>query len=173
MAWHCANGGGQSSTPANYNQYIFYFHWERAGCENSTAPITYRTMTGCQKQAEIPLGGGSDGLLLRLNNTIPIEYDVYYNGWDATLVTSWPAGSAGIHHPSGDVKKFSLAPGVTSQTTANIQGYGQGASNGHWNCDYVTTVSESGSSGSPLFNNQGLVIGALTGGGGSCTITFT
>ena len=169
MAWHCSEASGTQSSAANFNQYQFYFHWERAGCENTTTPITYRTMTGCQKQADIPLGGGSDGLLLRLNQVVPIDWDVYYNGWDATLPNTWPAGSVGIHHPAGDVKKVSTASGTTTTVTANVTGYPQGAQNGHWSCVFNPSATEGGSSGSPLFNNTGLLIGTLSAGSSSCS----
>ena len=173
MAWHCSEYNGNQSSAANFNQYQFYFHWERAGCANTTAPITYRTMTGCVKVTDIPLGGGSDGLLLRLNQAIPIEWDVYYNGWDATLPTTWGAGGVGIHHPSGDVKKISTASNNISQTTMNISGYAASATNGGWNVSFNTSVNpsvtEGGSSGSPLFNSAGLIVGTLTGGSGTCT----
>ena len=169
MAWHCSEDGGVRPTAAQYNQWQFYFHWERPGCDNNAAPVTYRTVTGCTWKAESPLPAGSDGLLLQLNQSLPMEWDVYYNGWDATLVTSWSSGSVGIHHPAGDVKKISTASGNTSQTTANISGYANGATNAAWNCNFNPTVTEGGSSGSPLFNNQGLIIGTLTGGSGTCS----
>ena len=171
MAWHCSEANGTQSSAANFNQYQFYFHWERAGCDNTTAPVTYRTMTGCQKQVDLPLSGGSDGLLLRLNQAVPMEWDVYYNGWDATLPTSWTGGGVGIHHPSGDVKKIGTVSGTITQSTANITGYGAGVTNGHWTCSFSPSATEGGSSGSPLFNSAGLIIGTLTGGNSSCTNT--
>lgn len=46
--------------------------------------------------------------------------------------------------------------------------------NGHWNVQFSETVNghgvtEKGSSGSPLFNQNGLIVGTLTGGTSSCT----
>ncbi|MDR2971194.1 MAG: InlB B-repeat-containing protein, partial [Bacteroidales bacterium] len=164
MAWHCSEDGGNRPTVADYNQWLFYFHWERAGCENTTAPITYRTVTGCQHQAESSISGGSDGLLIKLNQSLPAAWDLYYNGWDAAVVTSWPGGGAGIHHPSGDVKKISVTSATITQTT-----WSGGVSQGHWTCSYGQTVTEGGSSGSPMFNSAGKIIGTLTGGAGSCS----
>lgn len=54
-------------TEENLNKYTFYFHFERTGCENNSSIASYKTITGCKKVAGIPLDGGSDGLLLLLN----------------------------------------------------------------------------------------------------------
>lgn len=54
-------------TEKNLNKYTFYFHFEHTGCENNSSIASYRTITGCKKIAGIPLDGGSDGLLLLLN----------------------------------------------------------------------------------------------------------
>lgn len=172
MAWHCSEASGKRPTAADYNQWQFYFHWERESCSNTSSPVAYKTITGCQQQTEIALTGGSDGLLLRFNNAVPINYDVYYNGWDASTAT--PANGVSIHHPSGDVKKVSTYTSGVSATTANISGYGAGASNAHWGFQFQATtnghgVTEGGSSGSPMFNNAGLIVGTLTGGNSSCS----
>lgn len=38
----------------------------------------HKTMTGCRRIVSIPIEGGSDGLLLLLNDKIPAEYNVYF-----------------------------------------------------------------------------------------------
>ena len=70
-----------------------------------------------------------------------------------------------IYHPNGDIKKIS-----TYQNTLSL-GYST-----HWSVRWVETdngygVTEGGSSGSPLFNNNGKIIGTLTGGGSDCSAT--
>ena len=83
-------------TEKNLNKYTFYFHFEHTGCENNSSIASYRTITGCKKIAGIPLDGGSDGLLLLLNQTIPEHYNAYYNGWDRGNT----AAQSGSRYPS-------------------------------------------------------------------------
>ena len=73
----------------------------------------------------------------------------------------------GIHHPSGDVKKIS----TYTQNTSSIS---LGAFGSHWRVYWVETVTdhgvtEGGSSGSHLFNEEGLSIGTLSAGLSACT----
>jgi hypothetical protein len=73
-----------------------------------------------------------------------------------------------IHHPEGDIKKIS-----TYLTPLESSGwYGNGLQS-HWKVFWAETennwaVTESGSSGSPLFNKNGKLIGTLTGGLAAC-----
>lgn len=164
-ASHCFYDNNNVKCTA-WDQIVYYFHYEHPGCENlSTEPVS-KTMTGAQLLVELPLGNnkGSDGALLKLNNDIPLEYDIYYNGWDRT---NTPATSGvGIHHTRGDVKKIST---YTTPATNITWNNGEGATNAHWNVAWAQTVSgkslmDQGSSGSPLFNQDGRVVGSLTGG---------
>ncbi|MDD5696174.1 MAG: T9SS type A sorting domain-containing protein, partial [Bacteroidales bacterium] len=74
----------------------------------------------------------------------------------------------GIHHPQGDIKKISTYPEPVFSS--------QWSSNGlqsHWRVFWTATanghgVTEAGSSGSPLLNQHGLIVGTLTGGESSC-----
>ena len=164
-AFHC----GMNSTDAQFNQYKFYFRYERDGCGTGTA-LASKVMTGCSRRADSNDGGGVDGsdyLLLEANNVIPVNYSPYFNGWDATGTGS--ATSKCIHHPAGDEKKISTCtvPLQSSQW--------QNATGSHWRLTWSATtngwgVTEGGSSGSPLFNTAGRVVGTLTGGASCCTV---
>jgi PKD repeat protein len=73
-----------------------------------------------------------------------------------------------IHHPAGDIKKISTFSGNTVSTQ-----WGS-ATGSHWRVTWTANanghgVTEGGSSGSPLFDNTGNIIGTLTGGGSYCT----
>jgi hypothetical protein len=162
-ALHC----GDNSTANHFGQYIFYFNYERPGCGTGTAP-TSQSMTGCVKRAESNDGGGSTGsdfLLLELNSNPPANYNVYYNGWNKQNTAS--SSGVGIHHPAGGRKKVST---YTSALTTTAWGSATGS---HWRVVWAATanghgVTEGGSSGSPLFNSSGLIVGTLTGGGSFC-----
>jgi hypothetical protein len=158
------------ATEAEMEQWVFYFHYEQS-CDNQA--IRSKTLTGCQKIAATSTHLGSDGLLLLLNTPIPKEYDVYYSGWDRR---DSPAQSGvGIHHPAGDYKKISTFNTPVTQTTFHTDEGETGDNNAHWNATFQKTtnghgITEGGSSGSPLFNENKLVVGSLTGGNSSCDV---
>lgn len=162
-ALHCTEG----SSSNNFGQYTFYFNYETSGCGSGSAP-TNQTVVGCAERANSGDGGGNSGSdfsLLEATSSIPSGYNVYYNGWNAQ--TSASTSGVGIHHPAGDRKKIST---YSSQLTTT----GWGINNTHWRVYWVGTsnghgVTEGGSSGSPLFDNQGRIVGTLTGGGSYCS----
>ncbi|MBK5720965.1 hypothetical protein JGH11_08785 [Dysgonomonas sp. Marseille-P4677] len=168
-AYHCFFDDAKN--PAIFSQMIFYFHFESPGCERiNDVPTGTKTMVGAQLLAAIDINGGSDGALLMLNDNVPPSYDVYYNGWD--IGENAPKHGVGIHHPRGDVKKISTytVPAV-SATWRNNEAIG--AQNAHWKVIFSATknghsVTEGGSSGSPLFNENKLIVGTLSGGNSSC-----
>lgn len=149
------------------NEMAFYFNYEFSGCGNENVePATTKTLIGCSVLANIPLLGGSDGTLLQIKNieTIPLEWKPYYNGWDISNQPS-PTGAV-IHHPNGDVKK--IAHYQNSIKTATLTSE-NAAPNAHWELVYDgNSVTQGGSSGSPLFNDKGLIIGTLSAGASSC-----
>jgi PKD repeat protein len=77
-----------------------------------------------------------------------------------------------IHHPQGDVKM------ISTFTEPLVSSYYNSVSDDpdgkYWRVNWSETqnghgVTEGGSSGSPIFDQDGLVVGSLTGGGASCT----
>ncbi|MDH6305959.1 lysyl endopeptidase [Parabacteroides sp. PF5-5] len=168
---HCSEGTQAVASESDYNQWVFYFHYEKKGCDNLSGHLSTQTMTGCKRIAATPLNGGSDGLLLLLNQHIPENYYAYYNGWNRT--NTGAKSGVGIHHPQGDYKKIST---FTSQSTTigwEDEDGNKGARGAHWNVFFTETVNghgvtEGGSSGSPLFNQDKLIVGTLSGGNSSC-----
>jgi len=171
-ASHCFyNDSGVSLNSSQWNQIVYYFHYESPSCTTET-PTATRTVVGAQMMVEIRLNGGSDGVLLKLNSSIPLDWNLYFNGWDRN---NTPATSGvGIHHPAGDIKKISTFTQPAASSTANMTGGEVGAANAHWRVIFSQTENgwgqtEGGSSGSPLFNQDHLIVGTLTGGNSSCT----
>lgn len=171
-ALHCGTTSSNVlTTAADLNQWIFYFNYQSVGCTNGSKP-TPNTITGAVARANSGDGGGdtgSDFLLLELNSSPLQSWNVFYAGWNRnnTAIT----GGYGIHHPSGDIKKISHFTGTTASTS-----WGGTTANTHWQVIWTATtnghgVTEGGSSGSALFNNSGLLVGTLTGGGSFCTAT--
>ncbi|MCD8267436.1 MAG: protease [Parabacteroides sp.] len=176
-AFHCSQDYDKDiiTSDEELNQWLFYFHFEHTGCENDFPIAEKKTMLGCSRKVSIPIENGSDGLLLLLNNTIPEDYNVYFNGWDRS---DTPAVSGvNIHHPAGDYMKISTFNDSPVKTVTWLdENLTTGATNAHWNVVFSKTtnghgVTEGGSSGSPLFNQNKLIVGTLTGGDSNCRLT--
>lgn len=169
-AHHCFYDDAKNQ--AIFSQMIFYFHYEAPGCSNPmAAPTTTKTLVGAELLVDIDIEGGSDGALLLINEDIPETYDVYYNGWD--ISGDIPLSGVGIHHPKGDVKKISTYKSPATSATW-WDGEYRGDESAHWKVIFAATanghsVTEGGSSGSPLFNENHLIVGTLTGGNSSCS----
>lgn len=79
---------------------------------------------------------------------------------------------AGVHHPKGDLQKFSLGYLLRYSTCSGNLCYSSNASNGTYlTMGWQEGVTEQGSSGSALFHTLGskrYVVGQLYGGASSC-----
>lgn len=162
-AYHCS----ASASAADKEMWVFYFNYEREGCENTGTAPTTQSLTGCTMVARGPMSGGTDFQLLLLHESPPKDFNPVWNGWDRSITPS--SSGVSIHHPAGDIKKIS-----TYTTTLSIGNWSSGMAQGHWRVYWAATqtnhgVTEGGSSGSPLFNNDHKIIGTLTGGGSYCT----
>lgn len=170
-AAHCG-GVTRPLSAFDYKAWVFTFHYEKPQCQNNYQLATkYLTLSGCEMVSFLSTEGKSDGLLLKLSSPIPSYYGVYYAGWDRSEAVG--EKHIGLHHPNGDVMKVS-----TSRERPHIVTYGdathKGGSDAYLHVEYQKTpnghgVTEGGSSGSPLFNEEGLLVGTLTGGASSCS----
>ncbi len=167
-----ANHCGNNASGNDFLQWLFYFNYESPDCSRPSSEPAIHSLSGSQKLASAPnsTSAGSDFLLLLLNQPIPKSYKPYYNGWDKSGMSS--NNGVTIHHPQGDIKMIStygtpLIPGDYYGTISNTNGF-------YWKVQWGATehghgVTEGGSSGSPLFNSNGLIVGSLTGGDASCS----
>ncbi len=176
-AHHCRRAGytdDQLASDSDFDQWLFYFHYEKSGCNDSeeTEPTETYTITGCDVIVDLPLEESSDGMLLLLDTEIPHHYNVYYNGWDRS--DKIPQSGVGIHHPDGDAMKISTYTSPAVSTTFE-DSFNLGATDAYWNIIFSETtnghgVTAGGSSGSPLFNENHHIVGTLTGGTSYCTV---
>ena len=156
---HCINNNDDPSL------VDFYFNYESPDCSNTDDP-TEQSIAGSVIIAAPP-EYTLDFTLLELSVDPPSEYKPYYSGWNRDVTD--PTSVTSIHHPSGDIKKI-----TKSYDGATTDDYGEGF-NGytHWWIDeWDEGTTEGGSSGSPLFNQNGELIGDLTGGDASCSYNF-
>ncbi len=158
---NCQNNGTPYFLTANHclggnNSWVFRFNWNSPTCTPTTNAPTNQTVSGSTLRAN---NAASDVALLQLNSTPPASYNVFYTGWDKSSTA--PTSSTCIHHPDGDIKKISFDYNAATQVS-----WGGAAT---WRiAAWEDGTTETGSSGSGLWNQNGLLIGQLYGGQASC-----
>ena len=168
-AEHC----GAYSNEEDFKYWKFDFNYQSDACQSpaSEIDIPAQAIYGCQTLAKAKRNAtsGSDFRLLRLLDSVPKSWNIYYAGWDVHDYTSIKNGGVGIHHPYGDIKKISTFLADLQSSDA----YGGHENDDFWKTYWTATenghgITEGGSSGSPLFNDKGLIIGTLSTGSSYC-----
>ncbi len=158
---HCTDG----ANPANL---AVRFGWISpnpvcATTANSTNGPTNMQMNGTMLRAN---NSNSDFALLEFNNNIPTSWDRTWAGWDNTDTT--PNFVVGIHHPAGDIMKICRDnAGTIALLDGGVYEWEITSAGSGWEIG----VTEVGSSGSPLFNQDGSIIGQLHRGSAACNGT--
>lgn len=160
---HC--GGGEAG-------WAFRFNWRSPNPSCSTVASSpngsfNQTVSGSILRAN---SSQSDMELVEITdasffNTNP---DVVWVGWNRST-TQVPALNFGIHHPSGDIQKVCRDDDGATRQTISFNG---NANTQMWFIsEWELGVTEQGSSGSGLFNQDGRLIGVLSGGAAACNGT--
>jgi PKD repeat protein len=167
-ARHC----GSSATAQDYSQWVIHFNYEAETCENPQEQPASTTLSGTTFLAHAPDGtyNGSDFKLIRLDQKVPESYNPYFAGWNRSGLVS--NTGVGIHHPRGAPKKISTY--INPLVSSNYGEFAQNPDGMYWRVVWSETesgfgVTEGGSSGSPIFDNTGKIVGTLTGGAASCS----
>lgn len=152
---------------------IFYFGYESPNPLSNIRPSQELNLSGGELVAYNP---DADMCLLEITGLpqrpdgtrelIPASYNPYFSGWNLSA-TPLPPFHA-IHHPLGMPKRYSLA----EDQKLILEDYSNNASSWqmkHWLVDrWAIGTTASGSSGSPLFDGKGRVVGSLSGGRSYC-----
>lgn len=165
-AYHC---GITSSTAGSV---VFYWNYQSSACTPSDEPSSNQTQSGSTFVAG---DATSDFTLIRTAHQPKSSYNLYLAGWNAGSTA--PQSGGVIHHPEGDVTKVSifstpaskqdgatlclddvLSAVCTKSRKVNV-----------WQVRYSQGVTEGGSSGSALYDQNGLIVGQLSGGSTSCS----
>lgn len=140
------------------SSWVFWFNWQSPTCANPSTSPPYNSISGATLKAK---NTSSDFCLVQMNTTPPATYVVYYAGWNRQNVAA--TSGAGIHHPEGDIKKISYSANpFTSDTWSGTP------ADSHWRIDWTDGVTEPGSSGSPMFDQNHHIVGQLHGGPSAC-----
>jgi hypothetical protein len=159
---HCLSGSTTVlGTQAQANTLEFYWLYQTASCPPSPTPMppppnpatVPRTGGGADLLSIQTMLNGSEHAFLRIRNAVPGGLALV--GW----TTGSPGGSdtlTGIHHPDGTHKRISFGS-LDENSDVNF-----------WEVEWTDGTTEPGSSGSPLLNPSGLLIGQLRGGPAVC-----
>ena len=140
-----------------HEDWIFMFNYESSSCTNQDG-ITNQTVSGATLLVN---NYESDFALLKLEENPPEDYDIYFSGWDITGDN--PFNCTSIHHPVGDIKKISQHTGVAISDGWFFD------DDTHWKInEWSSGITEPGSYGAPLFNEDKQIVGQLHGGESSC-----
>ncbi len=157
---HCLGENDNDATRiSRVPSIVAFFNYEAPNCTPSVKGSFEFTIGGATLKA---MASDMDMLLVELSSMPPKDFRPYYAGWNTA--TSPLPPFRGIHHPFGTVKRM-------AQENEAIFTYSLSGSliNSHWRVarwDIGTT--QPGSSGSGLFDKDGLLVGALTGGNSVC-----
>lgn len=145
-AEHCASD--------NWSTLNLLFNYESPTCNGTSSGIS-QSVTGATLKAS---NYATDFRLLQLNNPVPAAANANFNGWDRS--GTQPSNETAIHHPGGAIKKISVDenPAITSS------GFGGRLTNGFWQVIWEYGMTEGGSSGCPLYDQNHRVIGQNLGG---------
>ncbi|MDG4553828.1 MAG: hypothetical protein P9E24_06220 [Candidatus Competibacter sp.] len=156
------------STQSVANTINSYWFFERAVCEGPNPTSVIQFAGGADLLAT---GASTDFTFLRLRDAqISSLPGIQFAGWTTTN----PVGrtAVGIHHPQGDLKKWSQG---TADRFAPWTGEGSvDTSDNHIQVTWSQGITETGSSGSGIFvitgeqNGLQLFVGDLHGGASSC-----
>ncbi len=143
---------------------VVYWNFERPVCGEQGGGRDDQFTVGSTRLAGL---AASDFTLLELDSAPNPVFGVNYAGWDRS--TADPSRAVGIHHPSGDEKSISFE--IDPLTTTSYKADSSPGDGTHLRvADWDLGTTEPGSSGSPLFNQNKLVVGQLHGGFASCEL---
>lgn len=158
---------------ANVGSTIAYFNVQRSACGSGSYGSLTQNIRGKTLLTYARAGSGSDFSLLELASVPPSSFNVYYSGID--ISGGVPTSGVGVHHPAGDDKKLSRYSSPASSASKVCIGSNCGllSTSGFqinaWAVVWSRGVTEGGSSGSALWNQNGELVGTLSGGISQCT----
>lgn len=161
-ASHCLNNSFRIENP-DYERIagsvICFYNYDSPFCEPVTRGTEEMTTASAHCRAVYER---ADIALLETRETPPVYYRPYLAGWNAGEAGEAPF--ACLHHPKHSPKRISLADETPERITFSVPGVTFDTDAHWWVKRWSAGYTAEGSSGSPLFNAAGEVIGVLSGG---------
>lgn len=178
-ASHCMNSSFKKSGDMEYvkesaRQSIFFFNFRSPLAEQMIRGVEEQSLSGAEVVA---YDEETDLCLLRITGVdtnpaykrsggIPASFLPYYSGWN---VQENPIGPfTNLHHPYASTSRLNLCNQERLQITDFDAGNVKWAETHYYIPEWTIGTTAGGSSGSPLYDREGLLIGALTGGKSTC-----
>ncbi|AZQ43575.1 T9SS type A sorting domain-containing protein [Nonlabens ponticola] len=168
---HClgdVNNGAGSSYDAS--DWAFGFQWFTNTPDCATTAPTQgpqqptRVLTGAALKAN---NDNSDMALFLLSQEPEEDWNIFYAGWDHS--GDVPQEQLGIHHPGFDIMKLARNDQPAESVLLNFNGNSRTQV---WQiADWDYGVTEGGSSGSFILNENDQIVGQLAGGFAACSGT--
>ncbi len=165
-AFHCIDEDDNcliQTTDYNYvDDWSFKFFNKTSSCNAMQMDYRYTQITG---GADIIAGYRySDFALIEMNNSIPEDSEIFYAGWKR--LNKLPTNATCLNHPCNDLMKATYGIGDRSSDCFESQNGCTNCttySNTHWHIRFSNGALQPGSSGSPLYNEDHLIVGQLNG----------
>lgn len=155
---------------ANAPSVVVYWNFENSTCRppntstsgaNGDGPVDQFNSGSIFRAAN----SDTDFCLIELDDPVDSSFNPFFAGWDRTGENSEIA--VGIHHPGVAEKRISFE--LDPITTTNYYSETSVPDGTHFRVsDWNFGTTEGGSSGSPLFDDSGKIIGQLSGGEANC-----
>lgn len=162
-----------SSEISEAEDYLFRFQYKSPCNGPEPSSSTYFSFQGSTFRSAWP---DTDFALLEMAQRPDASTEINYLGW--TTSTNAPVSGAFVGHPIGDVMKISLIDDAESNSNqitftfcSGLKNYSV-PSNSHWSFDVTDGGLEGGSSGGPLLDQNGRVVGQMHGGIVDCAPTI-
>lgn len=161
-------------TSANATSVVFYWNYQNGVCGgNGVEPTSQNQSHSVWVAGDVT----SDFTLIKAAQAPSTSFNLYLAGWYAG--SDAPRSGGVVHHPAGDVTKIALYDKAPSSVNGATLCDGQFALAGLclgttrkinvWQVNYSQGITEPGSSGSALYNQNHLIVGVLSGGSSACS----
>jgi len=176
-AFHCVDFDEDrildSGEEDDIETWLFSYRYISPNCTPSSEPSSWVTYSGADFKA---YNNETDFLLVKMEDQPTSSTGLTYTGW--SRYDNFPfqnEGTTGLHHPGGDVMKFSSDNSEPVENENDVRFY-YNYPNSYftmnegtlWEVEFDNGAYEWGSSGSPLFDPNNRIIGQLVGGSVQC-----
>lgn len=159
------------STAAEARSMVLYWGYESPTCRTPgssasgvSLPRAGNSLASQSGASLLATHVGSDFTVVQLDVAVPPAAQARATGWDRR--DTIPTATASIHHPQGHEKRIALDNQSPLLRDGSVGGLG---GNRYWHIlEWDVGTTEGGSSGSGLWDQQGRLIGVLSGGEAGC-----